>query len=230
MEKSNQVQQDNGNLSIYERVRCVPKEAKKEIEAGRLKGKHDINPMWRIKALTEVFGPAGFGWYTEIIRTWTEASESGEMAVFVDINLFVKKDGEWSRPIFGNGGNKLIANEKKYENGQQVYIPYLDDDAYKKAYTDAISVAAKALGVGADVYFVKDKGKYASEAKPAAESVAQAPVKPILSSKGRDWKAAVAFTASQSDSAEVISEKIRSKYDITNDDLELLLKQSGKKS
>ena len=230
MEKSNQVQQDNGNLSIYERVRCVPKEAKKEIEAGRLKGKHDINPMWRIKALTEVFGPAGFGWYTEIVRTWTEASESGEMAVFVDINLFVKKDGEWSKPIFGNGGNKLIANEKKYENGQQVYIPYLDDDAYEKAYTDAISVAAKALGVGADVYFEKDKGKYASEAKPVSEPVVQAPSKPVLSSKGRDWRAAVAFTASQTDTAEVISEKICSKYDITDEDLELLLKQSGKKS
>ena len=230
MEKSNQVQQDNGNLSIYERVRSVPKEAKKEIEAGRLKGKHDINPMWRIKALTEVFGPAGFGWYTEVVRTWTEASESGEMAVFVDINLFVKKDGEWSKPIFGNGGNKLIANEKKYENGQQVYIPYLDDDAYKKAYTDAISVAAKALGVGADVYFEKDKGKYASQAKPSAEESQQAPSKPVLSSKGRDWRAAVAFTASQTDSAEVISQKIRSKYDITDEDLELLLKQSGKKS
>ena len=144
MENKSQVQQDN-NLSIYESVRSVPKEAKKEIEAGRLKGKHDISPMWRIKKLTEVFGPAGFGWYTEIVRTWTEASESGEMAVFVDINLFVKKDGEWSRPIFGNGGNKLIANEKKYENAQTVYIPYLDDDAYKKAYTDAISVAAKPL-------------------------------------------------------------------------------------
>ena len=230
MEKSNQVQQDNGNLSIYERVRSVPKEAKKEIEAGRLKGKHDINPMWRIKALTEVFGPAGFGWYTEVVRTWTEASESGEMAVFVDINLYVKKDGEWSKPIFGNGGNKLIANEKKYENGQQVYIPYLDDDAYKKAYTDAISVAAKALGVGADVYFEKDKGKYASQAKPSAEEIQQAPSKPVLSSKGRDWRAAVAFTASQTDSAEVISQKIRSKYDITDEDLELLLKQSGKKS
>ena len=229
MENKNQVQQDN-NLSIYESVRSVPKEAKKEIEAGRLKGKHDINPMWRIKKLTEVFGPAGFGWYTEIVRTWTEASESGEMAVFVDINLFVKKDGEWSRPIFGNGGNKLIANEKKYENGQTVYIPYLDDDAYKKAYTDAISVAAKALGVGADVYFEKDKGKYASDTKPASESAAPVQAKPILSSKGRDWRAAVAFTASQSDSAEVISEKIRSKYDITDDDLELLLKQSGKKS
>ena len=230
MEKSNQVQQDNSNLSIYERVRCVPNEAKKEIEAGRLKGKHDINPMWRIKALTEVFGPAGFGWYTEVVRTWTEASESGEMAVFVDINLYVKKDGEWSRPIFGNGGNKLIANEKKYENGQQVYIPYLDDDAYKKAYTDAISVAAKALGVGADVYFEKDKGKYASTVKDEEPVQTSAPIKPVLSSKGRDWKAAVAFTASQTDSAEVISEKIRSKYTITDEDLEKLLKQSGKKS
>ena len=229
MENSKQVQQDN-NLSIYESVRSVPKEAKKEIEAGRLKGKHDINPMWRIKKLTEVFGPAGFGWYTEILRTWTEASERGEMAVFVDINLFVKKDGEWSRPIFGNGGNKLIANEKKYENGQTVYIPYLDDDAYKKAYTDAISVAAKALGVGADVYFEKDKGKYASQTRPSVEEIQQTSSKPVLSSKGRDWRAAVAFTASQTDSAEVISQKIRSKYDITDEDLELLLKQSGKKS
>ena len=60
MENNKQVQQDN--LSIYERVRSVPTEAKKAIEAGRLKGKSDINPMWRIKKLTEDFGPVGFGW------------------------------------------------------------------------------------------------------------------------------------------------------------------------
>ena len=232
MENSKQVQQDNGNLSIYERVRSVPKEAKKEIEAGRLKGKNDINPMWRIKKLTEVFGPVGFGWYTEIVRTWTEASESGEMAVFVDINLFVKKDGEWSKPIYGNGGNRLIANEKKYENGQQVYIPYLDDDAYKKAYTDAISVAAKAHGIGADVYFEKDVTKYDSQQPAAAQPVQQptAPVLPNLTSKSATWKSAVAFTASLKDDAETISKKIRLKYTISDEDLDLLLKQSGKKS
>ena len=230
MEKSNQVQQDNGNLSIYERVRCVPKEAKKEIEAGRLKGKHDINPMWRIKALTEVFGPAGFGWYTEIVRTWTEASESGEMAVFVDIHLFVKKDGEWSKPIYGNGGNRLVANEKKYENGQQVYVPFLDDDAYKKAYTDAISVAAKALGIGADVYFEKDVTKYDAPVQSAQSQPAVVPALPALTSKSPSWKSAVAFTASLKDDAETISKKIRLKYTISDEDLDLLLKQSGKKS
>ena len=231
MENNKQVQQDN-NLLIYERVRSVPKEAKKEIEAGRLKGKNDINPMWRIKKLTEVFGPAGFGWYTEIVRTWTEASESGEMAVFVDIHLFVKKDGEWSKPIYGNGGNRLVANEKKYENGQQVYVPFLDDDAYKKAYTDAISVAAKALGIGADVYFEKDVTKYDSQPQAVQQQAqpAAAPVLPKLTSKSAQWKSAVAFTASLKDDADAISQKIRLKYSITDEDLELLLKQSGKKS
>ena len=232
MENNKQVQQDSGNLSIYERVRSVPKEAKKEIEAGRLKGKNDINPMWRIKKLTEVFGPVGFGWYTEIVRTWTEASESGEMAVFVDINLFVKKDGEWSKPIYGNGGNRLVANEKKYENGQQVYVPFLDDDAYKKAYTDAISVAAKALGIGADVYFEKDVTKYDSQPQAVQQQAqpAAAPLLPKLTSKSAQWKSAVAFTASLKDDAETISQKIRLKYSITDEDLDLLLKQSGKKS
>ena len=231
MENNKQVQQDN-NLSIYERVRSVPKEAKKEIEAGRLKGKNDINPMWRIKKLTEVFGPAGFGWYTEIVRTWTEASESGEMAVFVDIHLFVKKAGEWSKPMYGNGGNRLVANEKKYENGQQVYVPFLDDDAYKKAYTDAISVAAKALGIGADVYFEKDVTKYDSQPQAVQQQAqpAAAPVLPKLTSKSAQWKSAVAFTASLKDDADAISQKIRLKYSITDEDLDLLLKQSGKKS
>lgn len=47
------------NLEIYEKSRTVPKEAKKSIAGGKLKGKTDINPMWRIKKLTELFGPCG---------------------------------------------------------------------------------------------------------------------------------------------------------------------------
>lgn len=234
MENNNQIRQDKDNLSIYERVRTVPKEAMKEIEGGRLKGNSNITPMWRIKKLTEVFGPAGFGWYTEIIRTWTEASENGEMAVFVDINLYVKMDGEWSKPIFGNGGNKLITNERKYESGQSVNVPYLDDDAYKKAYTDAISVAAKALGVGADVYFDKDVTKY-DAARPQS-SVSQSPqvqepaVKPTLSPTMKTWKQAIAFTASQKDTIENLSARLRAKYTISEEHLDLLLTLSGKKA
>ena len=51
------------NMRFYGKVQDTPAEARKEIGAGRLKGYTDINPMWRIKKLTEVFGPVGFGYF-----------------------------------------------------------------------------------------------------------------------------------------------------------------------
>ena len=218
----------NSNLDIYEKVRSVPENATSKIQGGRLQGKSDINPMWRIKSLTELFGPVGFGWYTEVIKTWTEVDEESDVAVFVDINLFVKKDGEWSRPIYGTGGNKLVTHEKKGGDVKPFRTPYLDDDAYKKAYTDAISVAAKALGIGADVYWDADKSKYNETQEPQAAH--SAPVRPTLSPKSPSWKQAVAFTASQNDTEENIRQRIQAKYSITESDLDLLLVQSGKKS
>ncbi len=140
------------NLDLYNRVRQVPDEALKEIKGGRLKGFSDINPMWRIKVLTQEFGYCGVGWYTEIVNYWTQPCDNGEVAAFVTINLYIKVEGEWSKPIPGTGGSKFIANEK---GGL-----YCDDECYKKAYTDAIGVAAKALGVGADVYWQNDRTKY----------------------------------------------------------------------
>ena len=60
------------NMEIYEKVRKVPEEAKKTIGAGRLKGMTDINPMWRIKMLTELFGVCGIGWYYECTKQWID--------------------------------------------------------------------------------------------------------------------------------------------------------------
>ena len=146
------------NMELYEKFREVPESAKKKITGGRLNGKTDINPMWRIKKLTEEFGPAGKGWYAPITSTWTEQGAQGEVTANVRINLFVKYGEEWSMPIEGIGGSVLIAKES---GGLRT-----DDDAYKKAYTDAISVACKALGIGADVYYEKDDTKYTVEEKP----------------------------------------------------------------
>ena len=60
------------NLTIYNLVRQPPKEALKEIKGGRLSGKTDINPMWRLKALTEQFGMCGIGWKYAITKQWLE--------------------------------------------------------------------------------------------------------------------------------------------------------------
>lgn len=151
------------NLAIYNAVRSVPDSAKRRIEAGRLKGKTDINPMWRIKALTEKFGPCGFGWKYVITDKRLEQGANGEIAAFLDIDLFVKADGVWSDAIPGTGGSAFVAKEK---NG-----PYTSDECFKMALTDAISVACKALGFGADVYWEADRSKYD---KP--ESKQEAPV------------------------------------------------------
>ena len=77
------------NMTIYDACRSVPETAKKAITAGRLKGKTDINPMWRIKRLTEQFGPCGIGWYYKPVRKWME-THGDEIAAFVDIELYVK--------------------------------------------------------------------------------------------------------------------------------------------
>lgn len=143
------------NLALYNRLRTVPNEAKKEIKAGRLKGFTDINPMWRLKALTDAFGACGVGWWYEITDKQMHASPgTSEIAVFVDILLFYvdPATGKASHGIPGTGGSSFVAKER---NG-----PYMSDECFKMALTDALSVAAKALGVGADVYFEKDKSKY----------------------------------------------------------------------
>lgn len=164
------------NLFYYNKFRAVPDEAKKKIEGGRLNGKTDINPVWRLKTLTEAFGPCGFGWWYEITDKHLERTDSGEVAAFVDIALYYVVDGVTSKPVFGTGGSAFIAKEK---SGL-----YVSDECYKMALTDAISVACKALGVGADVYWEKDATKYTGAKKETTKE------EPAESSKFVDAEAA----------------------------------------
>lgn len=138
-------------MDIYNKVREVPEEAKKTIKGGRLKGFTDINPMWRIQTLTEQFGPCGVGWYFEIKNQWIERADKEAIANVI-IDLFIKVDGEWSKPIAGIGGSKFVSNE-----GSGLFV---SDECFKMATTDAISVACKNLGFGADVYWSQGRTKY----------------------------------------------------------------------
>ena len=144
-----------GNMDIYNAVCTVPDSAQKRITGGRLNGMTDINPMWRIRELTELFGPCGVGWKYKIVREWLETASTGEVAAFVDIELQYKitPEADWSEPIPGTGGSKFVAAEK----GNNLRA---SDECYKMALTDAISVACKALGFGADIYWEAGRTKY----------------------------------------------------------------------
>ena len=135
------------NLSVYERARLVPESAIKPIMSGRLKGKSDINPVYRIKRMTEIFGVVGFGWRYEIVKQWLEP-HGNEVKAFTLINLYIKMDGEWSEAIPGIGGASFVSMEKSG--------PYVNDECYKMSLTDAMSVAMKSLGIAADIYYAKD--------------------------------------------------------------------------
>ena len=142
----------------------VPQEAQKTIGAGRLRGMTDISPQWRYHLMTEIFGAIGFGWKFTVDKQWVESGAGDERGAMTNISLFVKVDGEWSMPIEGQGGAMLVAKEKAG--------PYHDDDAYKKATTDALSVACKQLGIGSDIYMGNEYSKYMQEQERYSKQIA----------------------------------------------------------
>lgn len=155
------------NMLIYNALRVVPQEAQRPIQGGKLKGKTDINPMWRIKALTELFGACGDGW--NIINEshqFIPVESTGEVICLYSLDLVYKfGDGSWSEPVHGIGGNMLV---EKTKNGLQT-----NDDGVKMAKTDAIGSAAKMLGCAADIYWATDVTKYTrSTEKKCPEAVA----------------------------------------------------------
>jgi hypothetical protein len=98
--------------------------------------------------MTEEFGPIGIGWrFTELDR-WTQDGPDGEVMCFVRVGLQVAApqwvDDEWSFPIEGIGGSKLVEMEK---NGL-----HANDEGWKMATTDALGTACKYIGLAADIY------------------------------------------------------------------------------
>lgn len=87
---------------MWEKLARPPKEALKQIGGGRLKGITDVNPQWRMKAMTEVFGPIGEGWKFTIVERWCETI-GPEVMCFVTVELFYKVNSSWIGPVVGMG-------------------------------------------------------------------------------------------------------------------------------
>ena len=149
-------------IEIYKKNFDPPAWAIKEIGGGRIKGMSDINPQWRIQALTETFGLCGMGWKYEIEKTWLE-SAGAETSAFAKVNLYIKGDdtGKWSDPIPAIGGSSFLAIEAKGA--------YQSDECFKMAITDAISVCCKMLGIGGKIYLGSKYDKYEKQLETEKE-------------------------------------------------------------
>lgn len=128
------------NMEIWDQSDKPPKDALKQIGGGRMKGMTNINPQWRYKKLTELFGPCGVGWHIE--ETGREFVPCGdEIAVFIDIKLHI---AGFASTIEGSGGSMFRTAESA---GLRC-----NDEAVKMATTDAVSCACKKLGIGSAIY------------------------------------------------------------------------------
>lgn len=141
------------NLKYWNKVKQTPSNFLKKIEFGYLKGKSDINPQWRLMAMTQAFGVVGHGWTYRIVKMWSEAAPDGSVMAFAEVAVKTKIDDEWGEEFSGIGGSTIVDKNK---NGLQP-----NDEGYKKATTDALGVAFKAVGVAADIYLGNfDGSKY----------------------------------------------------------------------
>jgi hypothetical protein len=126
-----------------------------------------IKPMWSFRRMTEEFGACGTGWGIDQ-PSFQVVPAGEEILVYCTAVVW---HGETRQRVFGVGGDKVLAKNK---NGLQS-----DDEAFKKAFTDAVTNALKLIGVGADVHMGRfDDSKYVSEMRKefADHSEAQTPV------------------------------------------------------
>lgn len=143
------------NLKVWDQLSHTDPKYTKAFNRGGFKGTA-TNPTWQLKRLTEVYGPAGKGWYYDDVKTAIHESGQGHILVYLSLNLYVNNNGEWSKPIRGVGGDFIV---NIFSNG-----PKADDEAFKKAETDALGNAMKKLGLAADVHMgLFDDNKYVNE-------------------------------------------------------------------
>ena len=148
------------NLRIWDAVEMTDPKYTKAVSFGRKFT--SIDAMYQVKRATEQFGPIGDGWgfksHLEFVMT-SDGERSETMAV-VSLTIWYKdpKQAELMEygPVYGM--NPVYAPTKAG--------PKMDEDAPKKALTDALTKALSYLGFSADVFLGKfDDNKYVQQAE-----------------------------------------------------------------
>jgi len=168
----------NHNLRIWDAVQQTdPRYTKSFSRSGGFKGTA-INHTYQQRRATEVFGPKGIGWGSNVVG---ESIEHGapllhekhglvghEKIHVVRIELWYELDGKRGS-VQAYGQTTFVGSNK--------HGFFTDEEAPKKSLTDAESKALASLGFSADVHLgLFDDNKYVSDLKAKtaeAEKAAQ---------------------------------------------------------
>lgn len=144
------------SLGIWSRLeRTDPRATKPFTRSGGFRGTQ-IDPAWRLKRMTEEFGPVGRGWGYEQLE-WTVV----ERMVFCCVRVWYldPETGErcWTGPQWG--GTEIV---RRRRDGAEAP----DDECFKMSVTDALGKCLLQLGLAADVHMgLFDDSKYREEAE-----------------------------------------------------------------
>ena len=152
------------NLALWDRLgKTDPKQTKGFKRAGGFSGTA-VKPIYTTQKMTEEFGPAGKGWGMGEPTFQVVPGHNGEVLVYCTVSLwYAPSDGEVCT-VFGVGGDKIVGYVKANEQYNRPERWENDDEAFKKAFTDAIGNAMKHIGMSADVHMGRfDDSKYVRE-------------------------------------------------------------------
>lgn len=151
----------NENLALWNQLgKTDPDQTKAFQRGGGFKGTA-VKPIYTEQKMTEVFGPCGIGWGFTEPQFQVVPGDNKEVLVYCWLSLWILRDGKKSELIPGVGGDKVVSHVKANEKYQRPERWENDDEAFKKAFTDAIGNAMKHLGMSADVHMgLFDDSKY----------------------------------------------------------------------
>lgn len=156
------------NLDIWRQLsKTDPDQVKDFQRAGGFRG-HAVRPIYVIQKMTQIFGPCGHGWSIDKPDFTTVRTEDGLVSVHCTVGVRVKfpEGSGWSEPIHGVGGDQAVASRKSGK--------FVDDEAFKKAFTDAVGNALKFLGMSADIHMGRfDDSKYVADLRNEKAEVRQ---------------------------------------------------------
>lgn len=150
-------------------------------------------PIYLLQKMTETFGPCGTGWgYGEPTYQLVNGANN-EVLVYCWVALWYNDPatGTRSEPFHGVGGDVVVKSQSRGLVN--------DDEAFKKAFTDALGNAMKHLGMSADVHMGQfDGSKYQADDHPEPPQETFRPQRPQI----------VAPPATTTDEGKEVSERL----------------------
>jgi hypothetical protein len=154
------------NTELWEKLgKTDPKHTKTFKRAGGFEGTA-IKPMFSYRRMTEEFGPCGSGWGVGEPVFQVVSGDNREVLVYCTASIWYHTEAGSPATVYGVGGDKIVTHIKANEKYNRPERWENDDEAFKKAFTDAVTNALKLIGVGADVHMgMFDDNKYVNTMK-----------------------------------------------------------------